>query len=419
VTGSHATATPRLGVLLDFGAASPLSILAAARGLAQIVFLCDRDLPYVAARYDDLAHLATVSDLTGLGPVDTGEVVAGLDLAGIITFSESQLRRTAALASQHGWAFLAPAAAEAVTDKYRQRRLLSAAGVQHTGCRLVRTVADLDAGLAEVGLPAVLKPRSGAASARTCVVADPAEAAAMLDQFRQLDPPGAVSDFVVEEYLTGDPTVAGGRWGDYVSVESVTSHGRPCHVEVTGKFPLAPPLRETGYVVPSTLPESARLRVLDLATAALAALRVQHGATHIEIKLTPAGPRIIEVNGRVGGYVADLIRRATGYDLIRAAITAALGRPCAPPATAASRCAFQYFVTPPMDAVGLNDLGGLETLAQRRGLTVEPVASVGDRLDWRRGTLTYVAILHGSGQDHEDVLRQVDDIDRTLHIIYT
>jgi biotin carboxylase len=188
---------------------------------------------------------------------------------------------------------------------------------------------------------------------------------------------------------------------------------------VTGKFPLAPPLRETGYVVPSTLPESARLRVLDLATAALGALRVRHGATHIEIKLTPAGPRIIEVNGRVGGYVADLIRRATGYDLIRAAITAALGRPCAPPATAASRCAFQYFVTPPMDAVGLNDLGGLETLAQRRGLTVEPVASVGDRLDWRRGTLTYVAILHGSGQDHEDVLRQVDDIDRTLHIIYT
>ena len=125
--------------------------------------------------------------------------------------------------------------------------------------------------------------------------------------------------------------MAGAGWGDYVSVESVTSHGHTRHIEITGKFPLAPPLRETGYVVPATLDAATRRSVLDRTTSALAALDVRHGASHVELKLTPAGPHIIEVNGRVGGYVADLVRRSRGYDLVRAALQAALGRPCDEP----------------------------------------------------------------------------------------
>jgi biotin carboxylase len=410
-------ALPRLAVLLDFGAASPLSILAAARGLAEVVFLCDRSLGYVASRFDELRCLAATHDITGRSADEVADVVDGAGLAGITTFSESQLNRTAVLADRHGWAFLSPAAARAATDKSLQRRLLAEAGVQATRCRTVRDVADLTAALAEVGLPAVLKPRSGAAGARTCRVTGHADAAGRLRDF--LSGPGMSGrEFVVEEMLTGDPSTAGPGWGDYVSVESVTHRGVTRHVEITGKFPLAAPFRETGYVVPSTLTEPDRRSVLDLTSAALAALDVRHGVTHVEVKLTPAGPRVIEVNGRVGGYVADLIRRARGFDLIRAALTVALDRDADPPAGAYRRHTFQYFLTPPMEAVAVRRLDGVEELDRQHGLTVEMFKQVGDALDWRDGTLAYLGIVHGSGRDHRDVLELVDRINRTLGIEY-
>ncbi|WP_323754937.1 hypothetical protein [Streptomyces albidoflavus] len=60
-------------------------------------------------------------------------------------------------------------------------------------------------------------------------------------------------------------------------------------------------------------------------TAAHTALGVEAGVTHAEIRLTSRGPRLVELNGRLGG---DLIpyagQLATGVDLVRAAAAVAL-----------------------------------------------------------------------------------------------
>jgi hypothetical protein len=412
-----ASGLPSVAVVLDFGAATPMSVLAAARGLARIVFLCDRAGSYTHDDAAELAGLAEVWDITGLRVEDIAADRRFAGLAGITTFSERQLVRTAALAHHRGLPFLSPRAADAATDKFRQRQMLADAGVDHTTCRTVRGADQLDAALADVGLPAVLKPRRGAAGARTCRVDSVAEAHRRLRDFLATAP--TRGEYVVERLLTGDPTVAGNGWGDYVSVESVTSHGITRHLDITGKFPLAPPMRETGYVVPATLDPPTRRAVLELAGAAIRALGIDHGATHTEVKLTPSGPRVIEVNGRLGGYVADLVRRASGYDLLRATLLCALGRPAEPPPEGYRRHAFQYFLTPPVEAVALRRLDGADALTRGRGIhLVETVKQPGDPLDWRDGTLTYVGIVHGSGTDHADVLRLVDHIEHTLRVEY-
>lgn len=412
-----ASGLPRLAVVLDFGAASPMNVLASARDLADVVFLCDRRLPYVGAVFDELSTLAPVWDITGQSVAEIADESGFENLAGITTFSETQLAHTAALAARRGLRFLSPAVARAATDKFGQRRLLARGGVQHTRCAVVRTVADLTDALGEVGLPAIVKPRSGAASADTCLLTSLAEATALVREFLVARPG---RELVVEELLRGDPSVAGPGWGDYVSVESVTSGGRTCHVEITGKFPLAEPFRETGYVVPATIDAPVRREVLALTRAAIDAVGIRDGASHVEVKLTPAGPRVIEVNGRLGGYVADLVRRARGYDLVRATLGAALGRPSEPPAAGPPRRhAFQYFLTPPMDAVELRRFDGAEDLLRHRGIhLVEAVKAVGQSLDWRQGTLAYIAIVHGSGTDHDDVRRLVELAERTLAVEY-
>ena len=92
---------------------------------------------------------------------------------------------------------------------------------------------------------------------------------------------------------------------------------------ITGRFPLAPPFRETGFFIPATLGAEQKARVLDLAGQTLRALGVEHGAAHTEIKLTAEGLRVIEVNGRIGGGVPEMLQLAAGVDIVKLTMRAA------------------------------------------------------------------------------------------------
>ncbi len=91
---------------------------------------------------------------------------------------------------------------------------------------------------------------------------------------------------LLEEYLPDGPPLPGGFEADYVSVETVAAAGRFTHLAITGRFPVAPPFRETGFFIPATLPGIRRAEVLELATDTLAALGLDTGAAHTEVKLT-------------------------------------------------------------------------------------------------------------------------------------
>ena len=62
-----------------------------------------------------------------------------------------------------------------------------------------------------------------------------------------------------------------------------------------------------------------------MASAAIEALDVHSGCLHTEIKLTPEGPRVIEVNGRIGGGVPEMLYRAAGVKIVELTLQLALG----------------------------------------------------------------------------------------------
>jgi hypothetical protein len=70
--------------------------------------------------------------------------------------------------------------------------------------------------------------------------------------------------------------------------------------------------------------------VAELAADAAAALGIREGPTSTRIRITPQGPRVIELAARVGGPAeVELARVATGVDLNVLALKAALGEPIA------------------------------------------------------------------------------------------
>ena len=108
---------------------------------------------------------------------------------------------------------------------------------------------------------------------------------------------------VIESYMVGASPPPSGQFSDYVSVESVVADGVISHLAVTGRLPQAEPFRETGLIIPTDFEPSVVEELLRVATAAIRAIGVRIGCLHTEIKLTDKGPRVIEVNGRIGGFV--------------------------------------------------------------------------------------------------------------------
>jgi biotin carboxylase len=330
--------TPLLAVPYDRGAVSAGDIAVGLRDLCRPVFLVRRT-PHTDRARPVLEQLGPVLPLDDL----TAAVAAlrALGPAGIVTYSELMLADTAALAAALGLPGHSTATARLLTDKVWQRRRLREAGVDDVRSTPVH-VADWTAAVAAVGLPAVVKPVYGEGSRHTHAVPDAAAAAALLPGLLAGAPAGR--GMVLEELLVGGPRPP---WGDYVSVESLCTPDGAAHLAVTGKYPLVPPFREPGQYWPAALGEDDRRRVLDLTTRALAALGVCHGLTHTEVKLTPDGPRLIEVNGRLGGHIGELAARACGVDLVRLAAEQALGRPVRPPELAVRRVHYQAHTLAP------------------------------------------------------------------------
>lgn len=306
----------RLIVVYDAGSARTGEIASSLTGLGRITFA----VPAGSATPGLVTAMQGLGDVVVLegGVADQVRALAALGPDAILTFSERMLRHTAVLAEGLGLPFQSPAAATLLTDKLLQRQALREAGVDGVRSRGLSDPAELPAALDEIGLPAIVKPRVSEGSRNTFPVTDRAQGAELVAGLLG----GGEREVVVEELLVGRDCAP---FGDYVSVESLVADGEVTHVAVSGKLPQVPPFRETGQFWQAALPAPERRAVEDLAGAALRALGVRVGVTHTEIKLTHGGPRIIEVNGRLGGLMNELGRPA-GLDLVETAGRLALGQ---------------------------------------------------------------------------------------------
>ncbi|MEU5794693.1 ATP-grasp domain-containing protein [Streptomyces sp. NPDC047813] len=209
-------------------------------------------------------------------------------------------------------------------------------------------------------------------------------------------------------------------WGDYMAVDCVARGDDVRPVFVSSKFALAEPFRERGaYGGQSVVPDDLVREVADLACRAVGALGV-HGVADVEIKLTPDGPRIIEVNGRLGAWVDDLGVRAGSSVPADIAVKAALGRPyTTPDPVGRGPAVFHYLIVPPVGATrvkAMRDLTGLRRLPYVN--RVVPLVEPGAPVDWRIGAAGNVAALSGSAPDPAALAETVAAIEATDWIDY-
>ncbi len=415
------TGGPRLGVLYEPASVQAMHLVEASSGDWETVWLVDRDIADPGAMSRLLPRLGEVVDITGLDAKAAG-AAARRPLDGVIAFDDKFLRRAAAIAAEHGLPSYAPEVAARLTDKELQRAAFRQAGIPTPGSVRMPGAADRATWqdrVAGMSGPLVVKPAAGSNGSRDVfAVAGPDEAVELMVRRAAA---GDVADMVAEERIP-DGWAPGTRpYGDFVTVEVFASGGRLSTFGVTGCMPYADGFALTGNFMPNALDPMERAAAISLAEQAITALGGGTGVYHTEIKLSADGPRVMEVNGRLGGGgVPRIAEAACGRSLLRDAALVALGHHVDLSGARFDKVAYFHRVQPPLSASTVESVAGLDEVRQLRGvlevdLNHGPGASLGPAT---AGTQRFVYSVHGVVDNHDELWSAIDRIVTGVEVTY-
>jgi biotin carboxylase len=193
--------------------------------------------------------------------------------------------------------------------------LLATADGRAVRHRVCHGVADLRAFAAEVGLPVVVKPTTGAGSRGVCSAAEPDGLDAAYRHAAQARADGGA--VLAEELLTGPEfsveTLSRAGVHEVLMVTEKRTTGRPHFIEI-------------GHVVPARVDPGTADRLASEAVRALTAIGHRDGLCHVELISCAWGPAVVEINRRVSGdRIWELVMLAADRNMVAEALRAVLG----------------------------------------------------------------------------------------------
>jgi biotin carboxylase len=255
-----------------------------------------------------------------------GEFARRFPIDAVVGADDETVIASAAIAKALGLPHNPAEAVLAARHKPTMRQRLENARVPQPRFQLFSIDEEPSRAAASVSFPCVLKPTFLAASRGVIRADDPARFAeawrrigkilSAPDVRRRGDPWSR--EILVEEYIPGVELALEGllREGE---LSTLALFDKPDPME--GPF-----FEETLYVTPSRLSSEAQGSVRETAARAAAALGLRHGPVHAELRITPEGPRVIEIAGRsIGGLCSRTLRFGTGMSLEELLLKDALG----------------------------------------------------------------------------------------------
>ncbi|MCF7830834.1 ATP-grasp domain-containing protein [Candidatus Gracilibacteria bacterium] len=268
-----------------------------------------------------------------------------IELHGAISFWEDDIPLLAKVCEEFDLTGNSYEAAVNTRDKYEMRKRLAATGLGNPLFCRVKNTEDLRVAIETIGFPAVMKPSWGADSEFVVLVKNEQEAFDTLEYMLKncteaFNPIFKYNNgnFLFEEYMMGME----------ISLECYSQFGIPHVVGINEKQPIKPPyFIEYGDIAPARINTATEVEVIKLAESALIALGVQNSLAHIEIKITPTGPKIVEVGSRMGGDDIYMnVKSVWNTDLVEIGLNIAMNKPIKLERNVATGCAIcRYFIS--------------------------------------------------------------------------
>lgn len=287
-----------------------------------------------------LAHSAHIIDITN--PQSCLEVARAEQVDGVIHIcSEVAMAALGLINRELGLHGPDPETVIRATNKERMRRAFEHGAAPSPKSIGVTTAEEALAAAAAIAGAMILKPSRNSGSRGVTYVPPDASPDQLLTAFHRAMRESRDRSVVVEAYVEGPEfSVEALVWGEKIEILTITDK------LTTG----SPHFVETGHSQPTALVPASVAAVRQAAIQGIRALGLNWCAAHAEVKLSTAGPFLMEIGARLGGdfITTELVPRSTGIGMVAAAIRLCLGEePDLRPTHAPQGAAIRYLTTPP------------------------------------------------------------------------
>jgi biotin carboxylase len=208
---------------------------------------------------------------------------------------------------------------DTLVRKTRLRRRLAMRGLSPVEFKILRSLDDTRGWSS---FPCIVKPSNSWGQRGVTLVHGEGEFGPALQTAMEYSRSG---EAIVEEYLAGIE----------VSSNLLVSRGRVVVNEISERIVHPPPLTgiPQGHLLPvAHASDGETADAASLAENVIRELGVTDGLLYAQIKITPDGPRVVEIAPRLDGcHIWRLIKLARGYDLLDLMVRCLLGDAVSPP----------------------------------------------------------------------------------------
>ena len=244
-----------------------------------------------------------------------------LGVNGVITRWDAGVPVMVHVSAELGLPTFPPQLAEILRHKYSMRQAFADFGIPSAEFAHVQTLEQaLDAGR-RINYPIVLKPSLGYGSWGVVRVNSEEQMKVEFERILHLsEKEFNSSNLLIEEFLDGTE----------LTVDSIIYQGEILFTNITEK-PLPMNGEEGGFaeidvITPSSFSESDQAKIRKVQHEMIQKIGVYNAVIHTEMRLTSKGPKLLEINPRVGGVnIPTITNLATNVDLELAALELAFG----------------------------------------------------------------------------------------------
>ena len=201
--------------------------------------------------------------------------------------------------------------------------------------------------------------------------------------------------WLVEEFLDGIE----------ISVESYTFRGETTVVAIHDKYCKIdePYFLEKTFVTPSPrISNELTNIIIDMNKKVLKAIEYDNGLSHVEYKLTEKGPRVLEINPRVGGgFITESVYKSTGVNMLEVLLDISCGKKPQVEFNKRRNTAFILLTTEEGKIVGASGFEEVEAMEEIE--MAEQLIKIGDIVKARQAN--YVGLLMACDKEIDELVK--------------
>lgn len=306
-------------LLMLGGSKQQIPVIKQAKAMGHYVITCDYSPENPGHKFADEYHNVSTTDLNGVL-----ELAKNLSIDGIVAYASDPAAPTAAyVAEKLGLPGNPYESVKLCTEKDLFRDFLLRHGFNCPVAKGYKNYEDAERDISRFNFPIMVKPVDSSGSKGVVKVSDPKDLKAAVEEALSYS---RGKRFIIEEFIVKKGYQVS---GDGFSVDGklvFTSFGNELYSGIGGTRDYV----ALGEFWPSLLTAEQKAKVDDELQRLITALGMKTSAYNIEVILDENDkPYVIELGPRNGGsYIPQLIKYATGVDLVEYTILGALGEDC-------------------------------------------------------------------------------------------